>query len=140
MRLALVRDGVVENVIEANENFISADGALVLPAQDAGPGWTYDGERFSPPTAAPATPESVTMFQAREALRRTQAIGGGSLLDAVNAYVEAKRDDEPTLALAWEYATEVKRDGAFVMALAGLFGLDAAALDNLFRHAASIKA
>lgn len=138
MRLALIRDGVVENVIEADADFASSYGALALPSQDAGPGWVFDGERFSPPPQIISAPQSVTMFQAREALRRSPAAGDGNLLDAINAYVEGHRTDAPTLALAWEYATDVERDGAFVAALASLFGLDAAALDDLFRLAATI--
>lgn len=80
------------------------------------------------------------MFQAREALRRSPSPNGGNLLDAVDAYVETRRDDQPTLALAWEYATEVERGGAFVHALAEVFGLDDVALDALFRLAATISA
>lgn len=140
MRMALIRDGVVENVIEAAEDFRGEDGARAVPAKDAGPGWTYDGERFSPPQDSPAAPQVVTMFQAREALRRTPLSGGGTLLDTVNADVEAKREDEPTLALAWEYAASVHRNGAFVTALASRFGLDEVALDDLFRLAATIDA
>lgn len=140
MRMALIRDGVVENVIEAGEEFRGEDGVRAVPSKDAGPGWIFDGERFSPPKDTPAAPPIVTMFQAREALRRTPLSGGGTLLDAVNAYVEARRTEEPTLALAWEYATTVNRDGAFVSALASLFGLDSAALDELFRLAATIDA
>ena len=140
MRMALIRNGVVENVIEADADFAIGDGALVAPAQDAGPGWTFDGAAFAPPAETPPTPRAVSMFQAREALRRTTAAIGGNLLDAVNAYVEAHQRDAPTLALAWEYATEVERDGKFVTALASVFELDAAAIDELFRLAATIDA
>lgn len=140
MRLAIIRDGVVENVIEAEEGFSAGDGTRTLPAGSAAPGWIFDGVKFLPPKESAATPRVASMFQAREALRRTPAAGGGNLLDAVNAHIEAKREEQPTLALAWEYATEVERDGVFVNALAGDFGLDDATLDELFRHAATIHA
>lgn len=140
MRIALVRDGLVLNVIEAEADFIPHAGEQALPALDAGPGWTFDGKDFHRPPEAAAAATTVSMFQAREALRRTAAPTGGNLLDAVNAYVESKRLDAPTLSLAWEYAVEVERHGAFVMALAAIFGLDDAALDDLFRLAATISA
>jgi hypothetical protein len=88
----------------------------------------------------PVALASVTMFQTREALRLTRGPNGGSLLAAVDAYVEAHRADNPTLALAWEYAPQVERRGAFVAALAAIFGLDDAALDTLFASAAAIHA
>jgi len=145
MRFALVRDGVVENVIEAEEDFPNVEfpeggGAAALPAQNAGPGWTYDGATFLPPVESAPVPQSVTMFQAREILRRTPAPGGVALLDAVNAFVDAQRLEQPTLALAWEYATQVERNGVFVTALASVFGLSDTALDDLFRLAAAIDA
>ncbi len=80
------------------------------------------------------------MFRAREQLRRTPAPSGGTLLDSVNAYVESRRSEEPTLALAWEYAGEVHRAGVFVAALASVFSLGEETLDALFREAATITA
>lgn len=80
------------------------------------------------------------MFQAREAMRRRAAGDGRSLLDAVDSYVEAHRLSHPTLALAWEYATSVEREGALVQSLAAALGLDETALHELFRLAAGIRA
>ncbi|MGJ0510429.1 MAG: hypothetical protein ACR652_25565 [Methylocystis sp.] len=141
MRLALIKDGVVINVIEADTDFTPEPGLRAIASAEAGPGWTHDGGRFSPPHESDsAPPASVSMFQAREALRRVPTPDGSCLLDAVNAYVDAHRSDQPTLALAWEYATEVTREGVFVEALAKTFDLDAAALDRLFRQAAAIRA
>jgi len=145
MRIALVRHGVVENVIEAESDFLDGnfhlgDGVAAIPAQNAGPDWSHDGVTFSPPITLTPVPQSVTMFQAREILRRTPAAAGGTLLDAVNDYVDAQRLAQPTLALAWEYATQVERKGAFVTTLAGVFDLNETVLDDLFRDAASINA
>lgn len=140
MRLALVRDGVVENVIEAGADFSPEDGLVAIAADQAGPGWRYEAGTLLPPATVAPAPASVSMFQAREALRRTPAPGAGNLLDAVNAYVEAQRAEQPTLALAWEYATQVERDGVFVMSLANVLGLSGTALDDLFRLAATIEA
>lgn len=55
MRIALVRDGVVENVILADEDYAPEEGVLAVLAGMCGPGWLYDGEKFHPPqeTQAP---------------------------------------------------------------------------------------
>lgn len=140
MRIAIIRDGLVVNVIEADGAFDPGDGTLAAPAEEAGPGWTYDGAKFTPPPDVVRAPDAVSMFQAREALRRTERADGGNLLDAVGAFVDSQRTEQPTLALAWEYATEVERRGVFVTTLAAKFGLDDAALDELFRRAATISA
>lgn len=98
--------------------------------EHVGVGWRYaDGDFiYDPPP--PPVPAAVSMFQAREVLRRH------NLLDSVDAHVNGAAD--PTLSLAWEYAVEVHRNGAFVTSLAETYGLDDAALDDLFREAASI--
>lgn len=140
MRLALISDGVVVNVVEASQEFVPTGDVKAVLSAEAGPGWRYDGQIFLPPDQTPRPPDVVSMFQAREALRRSPSPGGGDLLDAVDAYIETRRLEQPTLALAWEYATEVERRGAFVSALAKAFGLDDPALDALFRLAATVTA
>lgn len=140
MRLALVQDRTVVNVIEADDDFAPETGLRAIPSTRAGPGWRYDGETFSPPPESTSAPQSVSMFQAREAMRRRRTDEERSLLDAVDSYIDGQRLSQPTLALAWEYATEVDRAGALVQALAGVFGIDEAALDELFRLAATIRA
>lgn len=140
MRIALIRDGLVVNVIEADRDFVPEAGLRALPAEAAGPGWRHADGQFLPPPEFAGAPQYVSMFQAREALRRTKSARGGNLLDEVNAFVESQRLDQPTLALAWEYGARVERRGGFVMALAETFNLDDAALDDLFRLAATIEA
>jgi hypothetical protein len=52
MRHAVVRDGVVENVVEWNgdSEWTPPEGATVVAATDSvGVGWSYDGETFSAP-------------------------------------------------------------------------------------------
>jgi hypothetical protein len=56
MRWALVQSGVVENIIIAESDFITAiegdwEYCVDLTGADPHPqiGWTYDGETFSPP-------------------------------------------------------------------------------------------
>lgn len=79
-------------------------------------------------------PARVSMAQARIALRHA------GLLDRIEAGISSLPDvQREDVLTAWEYASEVSRDGALVSALAGLFGLDAATLDALFVAAAAIE-
>lgn len=100
--------------------------------EEVGVGWVYENGEFRYDPPPPPVPYSVSSFQAREVMRRH------NLLDQVTAYVNGAND--PTLTLAWEYATEFVRNGQFVTSLASNFGLDDAALDDLFREAATITA
>lgn len=98
-------------------------GALVV--RDATPADMIDD-------APQAVPQSVSMFQARTALRRA------GLLAAVEAAVAASAD--PEIQDAWEYATEFPRTSPTLAALAAQIGLTDAQVDDLFRVAATITA
>ena len=55
-RVALIRNGVVENVIEADVEFAATLGYdEAIETLVAGPGWRYDGGEFQPPPE-PAPP------------------------------------------------------------------------------------
>tara|TARA_R110000796_G_scaffold9734_2_gene33082 strand:- start:57 stop:428 length:372 start_codon:yes stop_codon:yes gene_type:complete len=60
-RIAIIRNGVVENVASVPDDWTGADGEWRLPAEasaieaiEASPGWTYDGKMFSAPPPEPA--------------------------------------------------------------------------------------
>lgn len=89
-----------------------------------------DIEPFAP--QPDPVPQSVSMFQARTALRRA------GLLAAVEAAVDASGD--PEIQDAWEYATEFPRSSPTIAALAAQIGLTDAQVDDLFRVAATITA
>lgn len=66
MRVALIKAGVVENVIEAEEGFV-IDGFTMLPIdnnESCGPGFTYDGDTFSAPQPVPTRTLSPRSFLA----------------------------------------------------------------------------
>jgi hypothetical protein len=140
MRFAIIRGDHVVNVVEAAPGFEPGDGCRAMPSPDASPGWRFDGEGFAPAAPEADPPRAISMFQAREALRNTPAPGGDNLLAAAQAVVDEARDAQPTLALAWEYATQIDRDGALVAALASRLGLDGPAIDDLFRRAGAVGA
>ena len=95
-----------------------------------------DGEvqaHLNPPPIAAPVPQVVSAFQARAALLRA------SMLDSVEA-IMADPDTPREAALAWEYATEFRRDSATVAAISQQLGITESALDALFIDASGISA
>lgn len=131
MRLAQIENGIVINVIEADER---PDWATDWPeAGEAAPRWSFADGAFLPPPPVPvAVPASVSIFQARTALRRA------GLFDAAEAAVQASGDAE--IQDAWVYAAEFPRTSPTIAALAHQLGLTDAQIDDLFRAAALITA
>lgn len=58
MRLAEIKNGVVVNVIEADPDNLPEWATGWPEAGQAGPGWTYDGEAFTPPPEPDPEPEA----------------------------------------------------------------------------------
>jgi len=130
MRLAQIENGVVLNVIEAEER---PDWAAEWPeAGEAGPGWVVDGGQLvAPPAPEAAPPQVVSAMQAKAALHLA------GLLPQVEAVIAAS---DPLVQIFWAQATEFRRDSPTIAALAGGIGLDAAAIDALFIVAVGITA
>lgn len=79
-------------------------------------------------------PASVSPRQIRQAMSRTP-YGQGTLRDAVEAAVAAGDRD---LRDWWEFSTVVERSNPQVVAMAAALGMDDAALDDLWRLAATL--
>lgn len=119
---------------------VSAEEGADLGAPDGGffpvaifverGGKLEDVEPYAPP--APPPVESVTPWQAREALRLA------GLLSAVNAHIDALGDAHAAY-VAWHYAERIRRNSPFVESLAPAFGLSEAQLDALFATAAGLS-
>lgn len=96
-------------------------------------GWHWDdvGQGFVPPVPVPS---AVSMRQARLALL---ALG---VLDEVENILASIPD--PTARaeaeIAWEYSTVVERTHPLIDLLSPALGLDAAAVDAMFRQAATL--
>jgi hypothetical protein len=58
VRIAIIRDGVVLNVIIADEDFVPDDGYSAVETDIAGPGWLYDGTNFTAPDYGASQPEA----------------------------------------------------------------------------------
>ena len=77
-----------------------------------------------------AKPKVVTMRQARLALLQSE------LLTAVETAIVNGTDE--AMKIEWEYATDVRRDWASLIALTGTLGMTAEQLDELFILAGSL--
>lgn len=76
-------------------------------------------------------PDVISPFQARAALL------AAGMLDDVELAIEGSG---PEVRIAWEYATEWRRDSPTIAALADALGLSAEDVDNLFIAASEIVA
>ena len=135
MRMALVRDGVVENVIEADPDFNPGEGVVMIPSEIAGPGWAHDASGFHPPPSVEDVadvPVQIALWQARAVLERR------GLLAAANSAVTLAGDE--VLRAVWEYGNVISRSSPGLAALANALGLSGADVDELFREAASLEA
>lgn len=129
MRIALVRNGVVENVIEADPDFAPEDGAEAIPANTAGPDWTYDGKTFSPPATIDTVPDEIDMWRLKAVL------AARGLTDAADAL--AKKSGLAVFSF-WEYATSVPRTTPLLAPFASDLGLAESDVDDIFRSAAQL--
>lgn len=85
---ALVKNGLVENIIRADEAFIDAHmrnkyTCIEFTTEFVGPGFTYENGEFIPPEE-PTEPEALVMQSSsglKEAIDRIQELGGGHILD-----------------------------------------------------------
>lgn len=128
MKISILDNGVLSNVIEA---------ATVAAAQALYPSATVRAYAASDEAlrsvVAAAVPASVTMRQARLALR---AAGKLALVDAAIASLpEPQKTDAQ---ITWEFSGEVQRANGLVSQLAPALGMTEAQIDALFIAAAGL--
>lgn len=119
MRCAVVQDGLVVNVIEAEPGFL-VPGTLVIPSEVGAPGWTYDGSTFH----RPVSPQIEAPADVHVAWLRA-ALAEAGKLDQVDAAVTSKGAVKKAL---WDYATSISRSDPDVIAVATALSIDLAAL------------
>lgn len=133
MNYGILQEGIVVNAVLADASYAAQHGWIALP-DGVGIGWSYDGLQFAPPDRSKtAVPVVVSMRQARLALL---AAGHLSKVDAALAALPSPRRE--AAAIEWEYATDVRRHSDLVTSVGQAIGLDAAELDALFIHAATL--
>lgn len=70
-RYAIIENGVVVNVVIADNETAAANGWIECP--EAGPGWLYDGQTFTAPPPAPEPAPAPTKEQLLAQLQALQA-------------------------------------------------------------------
>lgn len=113
MRAVLIKDGVVDNIIDADDvlrAIASHPGCIVLGDTGQAIGDLWDGERFSRPVPAPVAPLPLTRLEflrrftaAQRIAIRTAAQTNPIIADALQLLdlaQEVRLDDPDTLALA----------------------------------------
>lgn len=134
MRAALIRDGVVENIILASPTYQPESDTDLIVLEDGlavGPGWAWDGREFTPPAPEepepPAVPQKVTARQARLALL------GLGYLDYVEQAIRSMTGPEGAAArIEWEYTSTIERGSPLIGALAPALGLTSEQVDMIF--------
>lgn len=149
MRVAIIQDGIVINVVIADDP--ERVGGIACP-DDVGIGWSYsDGTFTAPPAPDPEpapVPASITRRQLLLALNRMGLITGEEALaaaktGAVPAAVRAVFDnmqpaDKLAAEITWASMSVAERSNPLVAALAQANGMTDAEIDDFFRLAASI--
>lgn len=133
MRAAIIENGVVVNIAEADADFAKAQGWIV--SDTAAIGDTWDGVEFANPTAPPEpVPASVTRRQAREALLNV------GLLDDVDAAIASIEDatERRRAEIYWMDSATFERNSAMLGQIAASIGLTDAEIDDLFVAAAAL--
>lgn len=133
MRAAIIENGVVANIAEADEGFAHEQGWIVSEVAAIGDLW--DGVSFSKPPAPPApVPASVTRRQAREAL-----LNVGLLDDVEMAIAVIKDETERRRAeIYWMDSATFERNSAMLAQIGGRIGLSDTDIDELFIAAAAL--
>lgn len=133
MKAAIIENGVVTNIaMVADEAFAQAQGWVVSDTAKIGDSYE-NGEFISPPPDPEPVPQVVSRFQGRAALHKS------GLLKQVETII-ADPETDPMVVIAWQDATEFRRDSPTVAALAVPLGLSETDLDDLFRQAITIEA
>lgn len=138
MKHAIVHDGVVVNIAEAETGFGAAQGWIASDTASIGDLW--DGQTFTKPAPAVVIPKAVSRRQAKQALRKTLAADGFTLLSKVQPAIDAIADalERDMMQIAWDESLEFERNNTALIQIATAIGLDSAGTDDLFILAATL--
>lgn len=138
MRAAIIQNGKVVNIVEADEAFAAEQGWVLTDTAQIG--WSYDGQTFTPP-AGPSIEDQraqMTTTRAKFAIAAHGAgiitaaeaeawAGGNSLPSAVDGLITSLPDRIDALT-----ATTVRRTAPLITALQADLSLTDAQVDALF--------
>lgn len=128
---AIVRNGRVVNIAEADVAFAQAHGWIAAGAARVGDLW--DGQSFSG-AAEVVIPATVTRRQARQALLKADKLA------AVQPALDAILDplERGLLQIAWDDSLEFERGHPAIAQIGAAIGLTSQDIDNLFLQAATL--
>lgn len=131
MRMFVIADGIVENIIEAGEDLV-LEGKTLVPADgvEANIGWAWnDGEPTPPEAAAPPLADL-----SRPAFLFMMGKLGISKQDVYDLIDQMPDGDEKTLArIVFDEQQTFRRDNALLAALAKQSGLSEEQIDAAWR-------
>lgn len=130
---AVIENGIVTNVIVADEAFIADYEAHCAPYHEvheddnliARIGDEYVGGMFITPSQAPSMPQSITRIQAMKVMKSM------GLWDTFKAVIASNQDAQDE----WDLATELQRSNEFVTQLMPALNLTSEQLDAMFIQA-----
>lgn len=133
-RYAIITDGIVTNVVEADAASVSS--MLAIPSATANIGDHWDGVNFNTPAPVPPPPPSaVTRGQALSAIFLSLGITEDDLI----ALTLGAPDPQKTLMqIDIRNRLTFERDNPTLAAMAAALGLNSAQLDSLFVLAATL--
>lgn len=136
MRIALIKSGVVQNVVEsalgAHPDFVE------VQSQTANIGDSWDGVKFSAPYVALVQPVNVSLVPDEVTPRQAQiALAHAGLLDDVESLMSSLPASSET-KISWLKAQTFKRYSSMVVSMGAALGLTELDLDNLFIAASKV--
>jgi predicted component of type VI protein secretion system len=121
-------DVTYEAVIAAPE------GVLLVASDEAAPGWTWDGEAFSPPAGGESEPAAPLSAITRRQLRLTLLAHG--LLDQVEPVIQSLPEPDRSIAtIEWQDASEYQRDHPLIEQIGAALDLAPSDIDAMWREA-----
>jgi len=143
MRYAYVENGVVTNVIEADEGYVAPFGE-VIATDEAGIGWKYDDGIWIAPEDE-EIPVSYPILTARQFWLAALELGIteqgllSAIEDETNALYIADEIERAAAAIDIAKAQNFRRDYPLVDEMAEAFGLSSIEMDALWAWAALIE-
>lgn len=123
-RFAIVKSGVVKNIVEATADFGTGKSWVPIPTGEVvKKGDQYVNDEFLSAPVSEEVPQIVTMRQGRLALHEA------GLLASVDSIIASQTED---IKITWEYSSELERDNPMIESMKGLLGLTDQELDALF--------
>lgn len=148
MRMAVIKNNIVTNFIEADEGFEIA-GVVLVPSDTGDIGWIWDGKILIPPVVNLPVPSSISRRQIMTGLalagwiteqEAIDALSTGARPAAVEAVISSLPEEDQFDALTkWIGFTEAYRTDPLVLALAAAEGKSEAEIDDFFRMCAAIE-